>query len=142
MALTQADIDEIDISMDLNGTKNNVEIREAFQKILDGGSTSSSVYLAMLNQSGTNIPTAVEIVNSLGTITYLREEDGTYFVNSSGLFTSGKTVMTAYQGFSKSIKWEYDSPSSVQIFTYDDIGSIVDGVLDGIATFIKIEVYP
>jgi hypothetical protein len=144
MGLTQTDIDEISIAFDRNGALNNVEIREAFQKILDGGSGSASgVYLAMLTQSGTAAPTAVELVNTLGTVNFDREDAGTYFVTSANLFTSGKTVVTAYNGYDKHIRWTYAGSGEMQIFTGDDAGfnNFVDDVLDGISTYIKIEVY-
>lgn len=51
------------------------------------------VYTAILNQTGTSAPVATVLENTLGTITFSRDSDGFYKINSSGLFTSNKTVV-------------------------------------------------
>lgn len=102
-----------------------------------------SRYLAMLTQTGENAPTATVLVNELGgDVTFAREDAGIYFVTSvDNLFTSGKTVFTAYNGFDKTIKTQYSTPGEMQIFCTDDGGVEADNLLDGIATFIEIIVY-
>lgn len=52
------------------------------------------VYSAILNQVNADPPTAVVLENTLGTITFSYEADGFYGINSTELFTSGKTVVS------------------------------------------------
>lgn len=51
-------------------------------------------YKALLTQTGTNVPTAVVLENSIGgTFTFARSAAGEYSVNNVGQFTVGKTVV-------------------------------------------------
>lgn len=49
-----------------------------------------TVYTALLTQTGSSIPTAVELENTLGALTFTRSSTGTYTIASSGLFTTGQ----------------------------------------------------
>jgi hypothetical protein len=47
-------------------------------------------YVALLTQTGTNAPVATVLSNTLGTVTFSRQDIGTYSINSSSLFTQNK----------------------------------------------------
>lgn len=51
------------------------------------------VYTVLLTQTGTADPVVTIVENTLGTITINRDYVGRYSVNSSGLFTSNKTIV-------------------------------------------------
>lgn len=57
------------------------------------GSGSYKVYNALLNQVGTNAPTAIVLSNTLGAITYTRDSNGFYYIYSQGLFLETKTFI-------------------------------------------------
>ena len=63
--------------------------------IPDGAVTTSKLeykeYVAILNQSGAT-PSATEVKNTIGTISIINDNVGSYRLTSSALFTSGKTV--------------------------------------------------
>lgn len=50
-------------------------------------------YVALLSQSGTGIPEATILENTIGEITYDWISTGHYVINSDGLFTSNKTMV-------------------------------------------------
>lgn len=75
MALTQALIDDIDTAFDINGDKQNIEIRNAFQALLDGGAGTASTYKAFVTQTSTNAPVEDDLDGN-GT--------GTPFIDSIG----------------------------------------------------------
>lgn len=100
-------------------------------------------YDALLTQSGTDAPEAIEMPgNTLGAITFDRADVGSYHIKSTGLFTTSKTLMfVGYGGFSDngdgdlSTVYIQESTSSIAI----TIGS-GDGFMNGWP--IKILVYP
>ena len=51
------------------------------------------VYVALLSQTGTGIPIATILENTIGEITYDWISAGHYVINSEGLFTSNKTLV-------------------------------------------------
>ncbi len=51
------------------------------------------VYTALLTQTATSIPTAIELENTLGAISYSYQGTGLYRVNSINLFVSNKTAV-------------------------------------------------
>lgn len=53
-------------------------------------STGYKVYVALLSQTGTNDPTAVELENTIGDVNYTYDDIGSYIID--GDFPSGKTV--------------------------------------------------
>jgi hypothetical protein len=147
MALTQADIDEIDISMDINGTKNNVEIREAFQKILNGGSTSSLVYSTRITQLSILPPiAALPALNSTGVVpVWGRSSIGVYTLTFTGLTTLNSnnviplvTMGDTTGGTAQTIRVNITGPDELTFSCFD--GSGVASELLGQA-FIKIDIY-
>ena len=60
---------------------------------LTGVGVPYKIYSALLTQSGTTDPVVTIIENTLGIITINRDSTGRYSVNSSGLFTSNKTIV-------------------------------------------------
>jgi hypothetical protein len=59
-----------------------------------GLTTAIKKYVAFLNQTGTNAPTATIVENTLGAIpTFSRTDVGEYFMTCPGVFTVGKTVV-------------------------------------------------
>ena len=70
-------------------------VGELVLKKADGTSQDKpyKVYTALLTQTDTNDPVAIVLENTLGVITYSRDEPGFYKINSSGLFIQGKTVI-------------------------------------------------
>ena len=58
-----------------------------------GSSPSYKVYTALLTQTGTNPPVATVLENTIGNISFSYVEQGTYQINSSGLFTLNKTML-------------------------------------------------
>lgn len=148
MGLTQTDIDEISIAFDRNGALNNVEIREAFQKILDGGSgAASGVYIANLSQTGTSAPTDNELVNTLGSGTWSYLGVGNYRYTLVGAFTDQANVVvtTSPYQFDGTACLFYalpvESNDFIDFFVVD-VDTPLTGVNDLMfQTPIKIEVY-
>jgi hypothetical protein len=60
---------------------------------LTGVGLPYKVYAVLLTQTGTANPVVTIIENTLGIITINRDSTGRYSVNSSGLFTSNKTIV-------------------------------------------------
>lgn len=50
-------------------------------------------YVALLTQTGTNAPTAIELENTIGNIVWARTSAGTYTATLTGAFNSGKTFV-------------------------------------------------
>jgi len=86
------------------------EIQEALEKIRWGGMPEGKLiydlltqindnasggtyksYVALLTQSGTEAPTAIELENTIGDITFIYDEVGEYLISSDSLFTLDKT---------------------------------------------------
>lgn len=83
--------------------RNNVETDSLLSKLGNGVDNWNTlpaynpggykVYQAYISQSGTSNPSTTEFVNTIGTITWMRDDTGTYLITSSALFTSGKTLI-------------------------------------------------
>jgi hypothetical protein len=56
------------------------------------------VYTALLTQAEETAPTAIELENTLGDISFTYGNIGNYFLNSSGLFTINKTTVIIGSG--------------------------------------------
>lgn len=56
------------------------------------------IYTALLTQTGTNPPVAIELQNTLGTINKTRSDIGRYSITSAGLFTENKTIIPPFSG--------------------------------------------
>ena len=54
-------------------------------------------YVALLNQTGGNAPTATVVYNALGEITYEYYSVGDYLIKSNGLFIENKIFFTVQQ---------------------------------------------
>lgn len=61
------------------------------EHIPPGGSGCKKVYVANLNQNGTDDPVATVYENTIGEIVYSRIDPGSYLILSDGLFTEGFT---------------------------------------------------
>ncbi len=139
MALTQQDIDEISIAFEFNGAKNNVEIREAFEKVLsDVAGSPNKCYKAFITQTGTNAPVAVEKVNTLGgTPVWARTGVGTYTLTLAGVFVEGDTqtvTMRWYDNIEDSEAYFYtriDPTDSGNLITFYTHNEVISGLYDG-----------
>jgi hypothetical protein len=61
----------------------------------DVGGTTTKVYRAILNQSGTSVPVATILENSLGGVpTFTRSGSGVYRMTLTNAFTANKTFIT------------------------------------------------
>ena len=60
---------------------------------LPGNTLGYKVYTALLNQGGETAPTAIELENTLGEITFGYIDEGRYSVFSTNLFTFEKTAI-------------------------------------------------
>lgn len=97
-----------------------------------GSSTRSyKVYTAILSQSGTSAPTAIELENTLGvTITWARSSAGFYSATASAAaFTNNKTVVffEADWAHAKVSGANRDSDTNLNIFTGSDYITGADG---------------
>ena len=95
------------------------------------------VYVALLTQSGTNPPVAIELENTLGTITFGYQSSGVYTVNSSGLFTASKTWTNPTLKDNTNLQLSMYRNTSSLLYLVDADGD--NGLLE---TSIEIRVYP
>ena len=65
--------------------------------------------VGLLNQSGVDDPTCIELENTIGTLTYTRSTPGEYLITSSGLFTTDKTFLNISQSSD-------NNPSNIGIY--------------------------
>jgi hypothetical protein len=113
---------------------------------LAGGSLGYSVYVAVLNQTGTNAPVATVLQNTLGgTVVWSRDSEGNYFGTLSGAFSFDKTVI--FVGTPGSTAQSYvayvNDANSIYLETASNAqngGSDGDGLLSN--TSIEVKVYP
>lgn len=92
-------------------------------------------------------PTSIEHVNTLGTVTLVRNSAGHYTIQSSGLFTLSKTfiLLSATSVVnSPNITYYQTDASNIEIYARNSAGTLTDGILseDDTHTNILIEVYP
>jgi hypothetical protein len=78
------------------------------------------VYTVLLNQSGTGIPTATVLENTLGTVTFTREGPGQYQILSTGLFALNKT----YIHIGSPSDGDYNSPGLATAYGVDNTSQI------------------
>lgn len=152
-----ASLTDIKASKDIQVLGTNFPSGTDLERILTRLSTERSdgyrpykIYVALLNQSGTNAPTATILENTLGaTITWTRNSAGSYVATASiSTFAPNKTVVTIGQAL------EIDFETTVGLFTtyqYDTTTTLKVGVLDGGLNYlddslvncpIEIRVYP
>lgn len=100
-------------------------------------------YKAIINQTGTSVPTATIIVNTLGEVpTFTRNGVGDYEVNIVGTLFTAKTFSIGTLGSTATadiLKVSNTGTSEVVFKTFDDAGAPLD--LEGDVQ-ISIEVYP
>jgi hypothetical protein len=61
---------------------------------LNPASVPYKSYVALLNQTLTNAPTAIVLQNSLGSnVSWIYDSPGTYYANCTGVFTENKTTV-------------------------------------------------
>jgi len=91
------------------------------------------VYAAIISQSGTAAPTIVEKINTIGTVTAVRNFAGSYSLQSASLFTTAMLVMTGENktpGTSARVIFTaYSNPSDIEISTYNGT-TLTDGILN------------
>jgi hypothetical protein len=100
-------------------------------------------YVAIMNQTSTNAPTATVLENTIGDIVWSYSAVGEYYATLAGAFTVGKTVVflsnSANAGVTPS--WTYRQISSadqIYILTMDNTDSNANGIFKG---DIEIRVY-
>jgi hypothetical protein len=90
-AITEAASDDLLYIVDVSDNTDGPD--GTSRKIAVGDLRPYKVYTALLNQGGETAPTAIELENTLGTITFGYNNDGLYSVLSSNLFTFEKTAI-------------------------------------------------
>jgi hypothetical protein len=79
-------------------SKTEQRIVDLYRRLTGAGSGTATLpyksYVALISQSGGSVPTEDTLLeNTIGTISYSIVGAGEYNINSSGLFTAGKTVI-------------------------------------------------
>lgn len=99
------------------------------------------VYTALLTQSGTSVPVATVLENTLGgTVVWTRTSNGIYVGTLAGVFTVNKTFTTnTFGSFSGFAQFSSSSVNTVNINTTNSSGTLTDGLLNG--NSIEIRVY-
>lgn len=103
------------------------------------------VYTAILDQSSTSAPVATVLQNTLGVITYSYAGVGNYLINSSALFTVGKTWLYLKDNDGNQLGTfaivRQDDDSMLEIFAFSDyMTSPSNNVLNAMS--FEIRVYP
>ena len=79
------------ISSIVAGTGINVDNTDPENPIITNTNTSTyTKYVALITQTGTDAPTAIELENTIGTLTWSYVGVGDYTLNSASLFTNNK----------------------------------------------------
>jgi len=103
------------------------------------------VYTALLTQTGTNAPVATVLENTLGAVSYIYDDVGSYIITATGLLTVNKTFIFGSAGtFSAgSLEATPISVNNAYIFTKFTTGNLTDNLLSVVnGSFIEIRVYP
>lgn len=116
------------------------EIIDYLNGIGTSGDGSYKSYVALLTQSGTNAPTENILSNNLNFIpSYTYSSDGQYVINGDN-FPVGKTAIILSGIINPgTISKTILSTTQILLFTYDVIGSSVNGLLED--SFIEIRIY-
>lgn len=102
----------------------------------------TKMYVALLNQTGTDAPVATVLVNTLGgTVVWTRDGGGIYYGTLVGAFTANKTAIIIGASFSGALAYgsRRESADAIIVNTSES-GSDSDSVLDN--TTIQIIVFP
>jgi hypothetical protein len=101
------------------------------------------VYSALISQSGTSAPTAVELENNLsGPIVWTRDSAGTYFGTLVGAFTASSTMVLLTLNYAGTSVTGYAVRSSADVIMLQTINAAntsVDGKL--VSASLEIRVY-
>lgn len=102
-----------------------------------GGSSSYLSYTALLTQSGTDAPTAIELVNSIGNIIWTRHTTGSYFGTLTDTFPENKCIFSApainWDGAIDSESFAYLSRASndtITLYVMDDTHTNTDNFVN------------
>lgn len=87
--------------------------------IKSNNNVSYKQYIALLSQTGTNAPTIIELVNTLGIINTNRISAGVYELLSDNLFSLGKMYLYIANGNGSSCSLLENTASSIYIDTRD-----------------------
>jgi hypothetical protein len=106
----------------------------------------TGVYKALLSQVGTNAPTAVVQLNTLGEVVWIRNSAGSYAATSVNLFTLNKTIckiesITTYTFWTAKATINKDINENTINFFTSDIASISNTDSRLRNTYVEIEVY-
>lgn len=114
-------------------------------KLAPGAITGAALpykeYAALVQQTGTNDPTATILVNTLGaTPTWTRQAAGLYYLTLAGAFPIAKTLAltTLYGSFYHSAMVQSYSSDVMQFYAYNGAGASADGML---YIYVSIRVY-
>ena len=112
----------------------------------------TKMYVALLNQTGTDAPVATVLVNTLGgTLVWTRSFAGIYSATLSGVFTSGKTVCFATCGTNDGsapattvLQMARTSNDVVLLYSYfvDSGSTLSNDITDGSPVSVQILVFP
>jgi hypothetical protein len=107
------------------------------------------VYVALITQFDTDAPVATVLENTIGDITFFRNDVGSYAIISSSLFTTGKTFLsynnlTSDDGVSDyKVMLTINSSSAISISTLNHSDTLQDGLLiDYSPLYLEIRIYP
>ncbi len=142
--------DILKIARDFNPKKALTHIFDKIDEIIKKVNTlwsnaptvTPKIYEALLNQSGTDVPTATELYNTLGDITFSRNQAGDYVIQSSALFTANKThIIVGAATYPYVMEYGYSDSSNLYLATRTNLtGTLADDKL--YETAITIKVYP
>lgn len=125
----------------LNWFDHITKLRNILKALLTQSTPTHKVYTALITQTGTNDPVVRELENTLGDVTWTRDDEGNYLATSDSLFTTNKT-WTAISNKDYSYYTEFGVSDSSTIYLNTKLrndGTDTDGALTN--TSIKIEVY-
>jgi hypothetical protein len=74
-------------------SKAEQRIVDLYKKLTGANTSNYKVYTALLTQSGTDVPVATVLENTLGNVSFSYTQPGLYRANSAGLFISNKTAV-------------------------------------------------
>ncbi len=116
---------------DVNLTERKSALNNNIQEVVTVGDLKGyKVYTALLTQSGTAVPTANALENSIGPIVWTRSSGGRYTATLSGAFVTSKTYITASlsrgDGTAIYLQTIYAGSSNLRVYTFDLAGNTVD----------------